>query len=149
MGLDQYLNKRIYIGANYEHRNISGEINLKADNKPIEINLKNVSEIVEQVGYWRKANQIHAWMVANIQKGVDNCGNYYFDSKKRKELYDLCKRVLADRLLASELLPPQDGFFFGGTELDEYYFNDLEDTIQILEPTLGDVQSDYFYISSW
>jgi hypothetical protein len=36
--------------------------------------------------------------------------------------------VLADRTKADELLPTEGGFFFGGTEYDEYYFQDLEYT---------------------
>ena len=30
----------------------------------------------EEVGYWRKANQIHKWFVDNVQDGVDDCGEY-------------------------------------------------------------------------
>ena len=31
------------------------------------------SRIIEQVGYWRKANQIHNWFVENVQDGEDDC----------------------------------------------------------------------------
>ena len=55
MGLDMYLNKKVYIGAKFEHRKITGKIELKQDKTPIKIVLEKVSEIVEEVGYWRKA----------------------------------------------------------------------------------------------
>ena len=61
MGLDMYLYKKTYIGANYDHRKVKGEINLTYgdNNNPFKINIDRVSEISEQVAYWRKANQIH------------------------------------------------------------------------------------------
>ena len=61
MGLDMYLYKKTYIGANYSHRKVKGEINLTYgdNNTPFKINIDRVSEISEQVAYWRKANEIH------------------------------------------------------------------------------------------
>lgn len=29
--------------------------------------------IIDQVGYWRKANHIHNWFVENVQDGEDDC----------------------------------------------------------------------------
>ena len=61
MGLDMYLNKRTYIGAEYEHRKVKGKIEITEgeEDKPINIQFNRVSEIIERVAYWRKANQIH------------------------------------------------------------------------------------------
>ena len=58
-----YLSKKTYIGANYEHNNVKGEINLTrgGDNKPVKVNLNRVSYIEEEVAYWRKANAIHPY----------------------------------------------------------------------------------------
>jgi hypothetical protein len=62
----------------------------------------------------------------------------------------------ADEAEAMKHLPPQAGFFFGSTEIDDYYWNDVADTIEILRPLVtGDgersVLSDgyYYYQSSW
>lgn len=93
MGLDMYLTKRAYVGANYEHNKVTGEINLKRDGKDIPITLKKVSTIIEDAGSWRKANQIHAWMVSNIQEGEDDCKEYYIDIEKMKELLELCQQI--------------------------------------------------------
>jgi hypothetical protein len=95
MGLDMYLNKKTFIGAEYEHRKITGSINLKEDGKPIPINLKRVSYIEERVGYWRKANQIHKWFVENVQDGNDDCDSYDVSKEKFLELLDICKKVKA------------------------------------------------------
>lgn len=51
--------------------------------------------IMKQVGYWRKANQIHNFFVKNVQDGVDDCD--YHNECTREILEDLlrtCKIVL-------------------------------------------------------
>ena len=102
-----------------------------------------------EIGYWRKANQIHKWFVDNVQDGVDNCATYYVDVEQLKELKSICEAILNDHSLAEELLPTSEGFFFGGTEYDDFYFNDLKDTIDIINYCL-DLEYDYFeYSSSW
>lgn len=95
MGLDMYLNKRIYVGANYEHNKITGVIDLKKDGKTIQVDLKKVTNIEEQLAYWRKANQIHQWFVTNVQEGKDDCGDYDVSPEQLKELVDLYKVILS------------------------------------------------------
>ncbi len=96
MGLDQYLSKKIYIGANYEHNNVQGTIELTKGqgNKPVKVDLKKVSYIIEEAAYWRKSNQIHQWFVQNVQDGNDDCKDYYVSREQLKELVELCKTVL-------------------------------------------------------
>lgn len=64
---------------------------------------------------------------------------------------DICKQVLEDRSLAEELLPTRVGFFFGSTEYDEDYFNDLAETVKQIEAiSLDDISDcDLFYEASW
>ena len=45
---------------------------------------------------------------------------------------DRCKQVIETPLLAAKLLPTQSGFFFGSTDYDEWYIQDLKDTIDQL-----------------
>lgn len=49
----------------------------------------------DEVGYWRKANQIHNWFVENVQDGVDDC-DYHNECTEEvlKKLLDTCKTVL-------------------------------------------------------
>jgi hypothetical protein len=151
MGLDMYLSKKTYV-KQWDHQSPEEkyEVTVTKGGKPIEnIKSNKVSYIVEEAGYWRKANQIHRWFVENVQHGEDNCGEYYVDSDKLAELLELCKKVKADHSLAEELLPSASGFFFGGTEYDEWYFNDIDNTITILEECLEDERGDYYYSSSW
>ena len=100
--------------------------------------------------YWRKANQIHKWFVDNVQGGNDNCGEYYVSQEQLRELLDLVKRTLAER--NPTLLSPQGGFFFGGTDIDEWYWLGLKNTQEQLErvlnlPQVSDLS--FSYSSSW
>ena len=113
--------------------------------------IHNVDEWNE-VGYWRKANQIHKWFVDNVQNGVDDCGEYKVTEEQLIELRDTCNQVLNDHSLAEELLPAQSGFFFGNTDYDEWYYNSLEYTVQTINEIINDKPyclDDLYYSSSW
>ncbi len=149
MGLDMYLDKRTYVQY-WEHNGDENyEVEVTKGGEPTKIDPKKVKYIIEEAGYWRKANQIHQWFVDNVQGGEDNCAEYYVSSDKLAELLDLCKKVQADNSLAEVLLPTVSGFFFGGTQYDEWYFKDIDNTIQILEEALADKGGDFYYSSSW
>lgn len=144
-----YLLKETYVGANYEHNNVTGKIELKSDDKEIEVKLKRVTAIVEQVGYWRKANAIHKWFVDNCQEGEDDCKRYYVERDTLKKLLELCQKVKKEKGKATELLPPTSGFFFGSTNVDEEYWDDIKSTIKILKEALEEKEGDFYYRSSW
>ena len=148
MGLDMYLYKEIYIGADYEHRKVKGSIDITTNGEKIDIPLNKVSSIDLKMGYWRKANHIHKWFVDNVQNGKDECQRSYVEESKLKNLRTICQTVLDDNKLASQLLPAQSGFFFGGTEYDDYYFEDIKRTIEIIDECLKD-GGDFYYRSSW
>jgi hypothetical protein len=156
MGLDMYLERDVYIGANFEHNEVELEISGKTRHGKIEVDVTKVSSITESIAYWRKANHIHQWFVVNVQNGVDECQRSWMPNEKLRELVDLCNEIVDAyesgsewEELANEKLPPQAGFFFGSTELDEYYIQDCKDTIRQLEPYLDDSQADFYYHSSW
>ena len=100
---------------------------------------------------WRKANQIHKWFVDNVQDGRDDCQTTYVSRDTLRNLIDVCKQVLENKDLAQSLLPTEGGFFFGSTEYDDYYFRDLEDTIEKVSPLLEPEYDNCFlsYSSSW
>lgn len=153
MGLDMYLTKETYLGAGFDFNEVRGTVDITKCGKPVPINFSRLDTIIESVGYWRKANHIHNWFVQNVQDGRDECQKSYVPKEKLEELLNICKEVLADHSKASELLPTVSGFFFGGIEYDEYYFQDVEDTVNILEPLLKELEEnsmgDIYYQSSW
>lgn len=108
--------------------------------------------ISEQVGYWRKANQIHNWFVENVQDGNDDCGSYEVSKEDLEALLATCADVLADPSQAESLLPTTGGFFFGDTEYDEYYMQDIKETINILTKVIAETDFEkqmVYYVSSW
>lgn len=183
MGLDMYLTRRTYV-KNWDHPSpdrrhhitVMRGGQIREDIKP-----DRISYIVEEVGYWRKANAIHKWFVDHCQGGVDECQETPVEVDKLQELVDLCKKVLssvelvdgqihtsttyvpggkiienvepgqvvAQPHIAEKLLPTSSGFFFGGTNYDQYYIEDLKQTIDMIEPLLSDDEGEYYYRSSW
>ena len=100
--------------------------------------------------YWRKANAIHKWFVEKCQGGVDECQQTVVTRAQLEELVDLCKQVLANNDLAEQLLPTQSGFFFGSTDYNLWYFEDLKRTVEEVETILLNVNNKKFiYQSSW
>ena len=157
MGLDMYLTKKHYVQRwNHTPAEKQFEVTVKQGGEDYaHVDTSKVKYIEEEAGYWRKANHIHAWFVSHVQEGVDECQEVHVSPRKLEELYSVCKEVLEDNTKASELLPTQSGFFFGGTEYDEWYFKDIEDTVKIIEPILADMDDcgylpyDLYYQSSW
>ena len=140
MGLDMYLNKMPkYKNATPRYR------------------------IDENIGYWRKANQIHNWMVNNVQAGIDDCGTYEVTKKNIEKLLNICRsikqlsdledgKIVVNQDIAAALLPTICGFFFGSTDYDEYYMEDINYTIELLEKVLGETDFEkemIVYCSSW
>ena len=114
-----------------------------------EITLKPETIIFEAM-YWRKANMIHKWFVENVQAGDDNCEMRYVTREKLEELYKLVAETLKSK--DSKLLPTTEGFFFGGTDYDEYYWEELERTKKELRLVLDNEALklfDFHYCSSW
>lgn len=158
----------------------------------------------EDVGYWRKANQIHNWFVQNVQGGEDDCGIYEVSQAKLIELRDTCQKVIDTAIIedgyilayehfgddiervkeiekkngrdvqvvqkdgyikvyvpgkvirnadvVAELLPTAEGFFFGRNEYDQYYLEDIKETIDIINNVLDDTDFEEYtiaYHSSW
>lgn len=150
MGLDMYLEKRTYVRQwGFQKPEEQYNVEVTKGGQPVKIDPKRVTYVIEEVGYWRKQNQIHQWFVENVQNGVDNCGEYCVSKGQLEDLLEICKKILNDNSLAEELLPTASGFFFGGTEYDEWYFDGIQNTIEILEEALSDTSADYYYSSSW
>ena len=150
MGLDMYLDKRTYV-KQWDHIDESKQYNVEVTRggEPTNIDPKKVKYIIEEAGYWRKANAIHKWFVDNCQDGVDDCRDAYAERRDLQTLLDLCRIVIIDKSKAEQLLPSTSGFFFGNTEYDEWYYNDIQNTIEILEKALEDKVGEYYYSSSW
>ena len=110
-----------------------------------------------RIGYWRKANAIHKFFVDTCADGEDDCREIYVNTDVLEDLLNRCKTVLEDHSKARELLPTEDGFFFGSTDYDEWYFEDLEYTRDLIDKVLQFIEEqrkakncyEVFYKASW
>ena len=161
MGLDMYLYANKYVGRkdysqkvgeyDYANSRVFNEIVSLVEADYIVDNEWTGLTVSVPVGYWRKANQVHAWIVNNCADGVDDCQRIYVPRQKAQELVDICKQVLANPELAEGLLAPQAGFFFGSYDIDEWYLDDLKRTIEIFSKLLADddLADSIYYQASW
>ena len=105
---------------------------------------------VSEVAYWRKANAIHGWFMQFTD--VDNCTPVTISKDQLVELRDTCAKVLDINTsdAAEEFLPPAEGFFFGGG-IDDWYWENLKETVStldhILEHSIEDAM--FEYQASW
>ena len=87
---------------------------------------------------------------SNLIDGKINNGYHFENGKEIPNVID--GKCIEDPRMAQALLPTCSGFFFGGTDYDEYYIENIRDTIDIcnkvLETTDFETQMVY-YRSSW
>lgn len=154
MGLDMYLSAKRYLSKYFDKtdsdkvESINSLFNFVGD----EDNDYGAKEVTFRAAYWRKANAIHQWFVANVQDGKDDCSEYFVSREQLESLLELCERIIADPKLAKEQLPTTSGFFFGSTEYDEYYLQDIEYTATRLKRILAEeafAKADFYYQASW
>lgn len=157
------------------------EVTVKRGGQPYEgIQSNRISYVTESIMYWRKANQIHGFFVNNCQE-IEQDVKYDVTTADLMTLRDLCVQVLevlnkSEKKVVqvrsgwsggeevysdvetydcedeiSDLLPPSQGFFFGSYEIDDYYKQDVQETLDFLEkelPNCGEYD-EFEYYASW
>ena len=105
-----------------------------------------------EIAYWRKANAIHGWII-NTTNAIDDCTPISLTKQDLYNLREVCIDVLNVHTNehAEKMLPPTSGFFFGSSEIDEWYWKNIEDTIDKLNTALEQSVDDamFEYYASW
>ena len=155
MGLDMYLTAKKYLWSDAD-KELSAKINEAIGVEPdFEKRFNGSSLVAKEISldamYWRKANAIHGWFVNVVQDGEDNCKEYEVDREQLETLRDLCKDILEHPDDERETdLEPTEGFFFGSYKKDEWYYQDLKDTVEGLDKVLAlPDEYSFSYQSSW
>lgn len=177
-----YLSKKTYV-KNWNHQSDEEKHNitvLKGGKTRQDIKPERISYIEEEVAYWRKFNALHAWFVGECGDGEDNCQPIYTPVEKLEEVLGILKQVkekldnskLVKKTIktwngesveidvyeceeeVTKLFSPQSGFFFGSTEINEWYKNDVIDSIEVFEEILKEEElngnnGEYYYQASW
>jgi hypothetical protein len=106
--------------------------------------------LFKQIAYWRKFNALHQWFVTHVQLGIDNCGTYELN---RDALFECLETLEATHNLKdSNKMPPTQGFFWGSTEVDSAYWNNVKNSIKTISGLIDYTDWDnerLFYQSSW
>jgi len=86
---------------------------------------------------------------SKLVKGKVQNGATFKDGKEVPTMED--GEYILDSTVAEELLPTESGFFFGQTTYDQWYYQDIVATKEVLEKELAIENNDasYYYQSSW
>lgn len=166
MGLDMYLYANKYESKstyNYDREKrdkVSKTFYPRALNKLARKHADNnflSKETFYQIGYWRKFNALHGFIVEHYAEGVDECQKIYLSKDDIKEILNTLKEVKANPNNAMDIMPPTSGFFFGSQDIDEWFIKDVEYSIELFEDVLemlekNDKRNNYYeiyYQASW
>ena len=80
----------------------------------------------KEIGYFRKVNFLLPFFGYE-----ENTTDFEVSLQQVKDLKDACEQVLAhkgedDHYYAKKLLPTASGFFFGSTDYNDYYYDDVK-----------------------
>lgn len=108
--------------------------------------VKRLKDVVEDIVqdyityedmYFRKVNLLYAFFAEKLTD--EQC---IVTKREVETIISNCEKVLADHSLAETLLPTQGGFFFGSTDYNEWYFNDVEEVLNSFTEYLKDWTDD-------
>lgn len=104
--------------------------------------------VKHEVCYWRKFNALHKYFNEHFnEQDNDNCVDMYMGIEDIKELLELVKKIRGavkmdgDNIANPEVceeLPTEEGFFFGSTDYDKYYVEQLDSTIKQLSKVIDE-----------
>ena len=152
MGLDMYLSAKRYLYRDADEPISDGINELLGIPSDKSKRFHGASFVAKEISIeamgWRKANAIHGWFVRQCQGGKDECQESYVSREQLQELVELCQEALDNP--DAEILEPMSGFFFGSYEKDEWYYEDLKNTIEGIERALELPKSfEFYYQASW
>lgn len=121
---------------------------------PVETFKEHMDRIVARYygfhfGYFRKVNFFYAYF-SNRDRLVDE--KAWMTKDDAQDILNRCEAVLKQHGLASTLLPTQSGFFFGSTEYDKMYYEDVKDCAKQMKTALKILDkkdNQVFVIMSW
>ena len=83
---------------------------------------------------------------------------WYVSSKYFSSLIELSlvkeSLSIGDKVIAGQTLPPKEGFFFGNTEIDKWYEQDVKEAVEVFnkiveEHSIVGHDASYTYQASW
>lgn len=140
MGLDSYFYKK---KSTYEHPQATKENPFAGPHR--------ITTVLDEVGYYRKFNALHAYIVEQFADGADLCQPIELSKDNVYTILEILTTIRDDHSQAY-LMPPTGGFFFGSTDVDEWYFRAVEDAVQLFGKFLAEIDFEtegLVYQASW
>ena len=107
-------------------------------------------EVTKEILEWLRKSCETVLNASKFVPGKIYNGTTYKDGQAFHEYID--GTVIENTSVAEELLPTQGGFFFGGTDYDEWYIDSLRETIEIIDNVIATTDFEtqmIYYVSSW
>lgn len=103
---------------------------------------------LSEVGEFRKVNALLQWVNNNVM-AVANCAYIPISKEDLEKLQGTLNQLTTDN--CQELFPTQEGFFYGSTEYDEHYWEDVADVKAWVDETLAQFafEEDILFFSAW
>lgn len=138
MGLDMYLIAK---------RVVAYHPDMVARLRELFPEVDSIREVETIIGVWRKAYVIHQWFVDHVQDGHDDCRTHLVEREELEELRALAKDAIDHPERAPEVFPTP----FPDAGYNEYYFEELRETVEIIDRALSDrlIEWEFYYSSSW
>jgi len=97
---------------------------------------------IGDIGYFRKVNFLMAFF-----NYYENCSFKKVSKAELEDLRERCYKVLhapkkERQEVAEDLLPTQSGFFYGSTEYDNYYFDDVKEVKKWVEEVIENLNDE-------
>ena len=151
MGLDQFISATIHVPA----QKVGDVIEDNPILKKLVDDQFSLASVNFKLGQFRKFNALHGYIESRIG-GVENLQDIHIN-EIIDELYEDCKIILATKdskdgnADAIKRMPPTEGFFFGSTEVDSWYYSDVKELYDLLADLikLSEIEGISFYYTAW
>jgi len=97
MGLDIYLSKKIFIGAMYISRGITGSVSLFSRGKKIPVRLERLAYVIEDIYHGRKTHWLLHWLEIELPESLGNAEEQEISVSLMDRLHQACVEVLVHR----------------------------------------------------
>ena len=145
----------------YPHRMISEQVAYwRKANAIHKWFVNHVQDGIDDCSYHREVTEEDLKKIINICKTILDTvvledgkviNGYTWSNGKETPNYQDGKYIVNPKI-CEKLLPTESGFFFGGTEYDQWYISDIEYTYETLKKVLEETDFEkqmLFYVSSW
>lgn len=108
-----------------------------------------IEGVFEELVYWRKANGIHGYFNRIVNGGVENLRMHHISPSELENLKGECEKAL-EKEDPSELMPLEQGLYFGNADYYEYDLEMLKFTAKRIGEILETTDYDFFlYMAYW